>query len=71
MPTIYYHYFKLMLHRTDNSHTERVNIKVTSPNETVDENDMRFAFSSALRKLENAENVKFSYLEFIRTEVYK
>lgn len=71
MPTIYYHYFKLMLHHTDNSHTERVNIMVTSANETVSTNDMRIAFSSALRKLENAENVKFSYLEYTRTEVYK
>ncbi len=71
MPTIYYHYFKLMLHHTDNSHTERVNIQVTSPNETIDVGDMRFAFSSALRKMENTENVKFSNLEYIRTEVYK
>ena len=71
MPTIYYHYFKLMLYHTNNSHTERVIIKITSANETVSANDVRMAFSTALRKLENTDNAKFNHLEYERTEVYE
>lgn len=72
MPTaIYYHYFKLMLHRTDNSHTKRVCIKVESTNETVSADDTRIAFKTALNAMQFDCNVKFDRLEYERTEVYE
>ncbi len=69
--TIYYHYFKLMLHRTDNSHTKRVIIQVESTNETVTADDTRIAFKTALNAMQIDCNVKFGYLEYERTEVYE
>jgi len=71
MPTIYYHYFRLMLHRTDNSHTERAIVSVTSKNKTVSADDVRILFKTVLYKIEKTSNIKFERLEYIKTEVYK
>ena len=69
MTTIYYHYFRLMLHRTDNSQTECATVSVTSKNETVAADDIRILFKTVLYNIGKTVNVKFGRLEYIRTEV--
>lgn len=71
LPCIYYHYFKLMLHHTDNSHTKRMTLKVESANKVVNADDMRILFKTVLIALQNDKNVKFERLEYERTEVYE